>query len=115
MSVVKAALLLRAKLLLFRAIAYFAGSPKLLSLTAEYAKLSCAPASSPLNWRTRMRIIPIILAVAALVLSGCNANQEVNLSSHRAAPGVVAGPYFPDYNPYDPVSYAQNHTGWGGR
>ena len=32
----------------------------------------------------RMRI-PIILAVAALVLSGCNANQEVN--SRRVAPG----------------------------
>ena len=41
--------------------------------------------------------IPIILAVAALVLSGCNANQEVNLSS-QAAPGVVSGPNFPDYN-----------------
>jgi uncharacterized protein YcfL len=25
--------------------------------------------------------IPIILAVAALMLCGCNANQEVNLSS----------------------------------
>ena len=53
----------------------------------------------------RMRI-PIILAVAALVLSGCNANQEVNLSSH--CPGAVA-----DCNPYDPVSYAQNRTGIG--
>jgi hypothetical protein len=71
--------------------------------------------------------IPIILAIAALMLSGCNANQEVNLSSHRAgklkgdwfatstlAPGVVAGPYSPDYNPYDLISYAQNNTGIGG-
>jgi hypothetical protein len=35
------------------------------------------------------------LAVAALVLvlSGCNANQAVNLSSHRA-PGAAAGSYF---------------------
>jgi hypothetical protein len=57
--------------------------------------------------------IPIILAVAALGLAGCNANQEVNLSS-RTAPGVVAGPNFPDYNPYDPISYAQNNTGIGG-
>jgi hypothetical protein len=56
--------------------------------------------------------IPIILAVAALVLSGCNANQEVNLSS-RTAPGVVAGANFPDYNPYNPISYAQNNTGIG--
>jgi hypothetical protein len=51
--------------------------------------------------------IPIILAVAALVLAGCNANQEANLSS-RTPPGVVAGP---DYNPYNPISYAQNNTG----
>jgi len=52
--------------------------------------------------------IPIILAVAALVLSGCNANQGVNLSSHCPA-GAVA-----DCNPYDPTSYAQNRTGIGG-
>jgi hypothetical protein len=38
---------------------------------------------------------------------GCNANQEVNLSSHRA-PGAVAAPYFPDSNPYNPISYAQD-------
>ncbi len=69
-------------------------------------------ASFPLNWRTRMRI-PIILAVAALVLSSCNANREVNLSSQTASE-VFAGHYVVD-NPYDPVSYAQNHTGWGGR
>ena len=61
---------------------------------------------------TRMRI-PIILAVAALVLSGCNANQEVNLSSQTASQ-VFAGHYV-DYNPYNPVSYAQNNTGRGGR
>ena len=54
--------------------------------------------------------IPIILAVAALGLAGCNANQGVNLSS-RTAPGVVAGPNYPDYNPYNPISYAQNNTG----
>ncbi len=57
--------------------------------------------------------IPIILAVAALVLSGCNANQEVNLSS-QAAPGVVSGPNFPDYNPYNPVTYAQTSGLYGG-
>ena len=56
--------------------------------------------------------VPIILAFVALVLSGCNANQEVNLSS-RTAPGVVAGANFPDYNPYNPISYAQNNTGIG--
>jgi uncharacterized protein YcfL len=57
--------------------------------------------------------IPIILAVAALVLSGCNANQEVNLSSQTASQ-VFAGHYV-DYNPYNPISYAQNNTGRGGR
>ena len=35
-----------------------------------------------------------------------HANQEVNLSS-RSAGGIVAGP---DYNPYNPISYAQNNT-----
>ena len=54
---------------------------------------------------TRMRI-RIILAIAALGIVGCNANQEVNLSSH--CPGAFA-----DCNPYDPVSYAQNQTGIG--
>lgn len=57
--------------------------------------------------------IPIILAVAALMLCGCNANQEVNLSS-QAATEVVAGPNFPDYNPYDPITYAQTSGLYGG-
>ena len=60
-----------------------------------------------------MWMIPIILAVAALVLSGCNANQEVNLSSQTASQ-VYAG-HYSDYNPYNPISYAQNNTGRGGR
>jgi hypothetical protein len=50
--------------------------------------------------------------VAALVLAGCNAYQEVNLSS-RTAPEVFAGHYV-DNNPYNPISYAQNNTGRGG-
>ena len=56
--------------------------------------------------------IPIILAFAALVLSGCNANQAVNPSSQTGSE-VFAGRYT-DYNPYDPTSYAQNQTGRGG-
>ena len=56
--------------------------------------------------------IPIILAVAALVLSGCNANQEVNPSSPTASQ-VFAGRYV-ETNPYNPISYAQNNTGRGG-
>ncbi len=57
--------------------------------------------------------IPIILAVAAFALAGCNANQEATLSS-RTAPGVVAGPDFPDYNPYDPTKYAQTSGFYAG-
>ena len=61
---------------------------------------------------TRMRIY-IILLVAALELAGCNANQGVNVSSQTAS-GVFAGHYV-DNNPYNPISYAQNNTGRGGR
>jgi hypothetical protein len=60
--------------------------------------------------------IPIILAVVALALAGCNANQAVNPSS-RTASGVVAGPDFPGYNAYDPTKYAQTsgfYAGGGG-
>ncbi len=56
--------------------------------------------------------IPIILAVATLVLSGCNASQEVNPSSQTASQ-VFAGRTV-DTNPYNPISYAQNNTGRGG-
>jgi hypothetical protein len=60
--------------------------------------------------------IPIILAVVALALAGCNANQAVNPSSQTAS-GVVAGPDFPGYNAYDPTKYAQTsgfYAGGGG-
>ena len=56
--------------------------------------------------------IPIILAVVVLVLTGCNANQGVNLSSPTTSE-VFAGHYVDD-NPYNPISYAQNNTGRGG-
>jgi hypothetical protein len=49
----------------------------------------------------------VSVVVAAFFLTACNANQEVNLSS-RAVARVVAGS---DYNPYNPISYAQNNTG----
>ena len=48
----------------------------------------------------------VLLAVGVFALGGCNANQAVNPAS-RTAPGVVAGPDFPDYNAYDPTKYAQ--------
>jgi hypothetical protein len=52
--------------------------------------------------------IPIILAVVALVLSGCNANQAINPSGQadRCAND-------PSCNPYNPSSYAQNNVGIG--
>ncbi len=56
--------------------------------------------------------ISIILAVAALALSGCNANQGVNPST-QARSQVWAG-HYEETNPYDPTSYAQNNTGRGG-
>ena len=59
-----------------------------------------------------MRIL-IILPIAALGLAGCNANQGVNVSSQTASQ-VFAGHYV-DNNPYNPISYAQNNTGRGGR
>jgi hypothetical protein len=51
----------------------------------------------------------VILGVAALALAGCNANQAVNPSSQP--PSQVFAGHYEDYNPYDPISYAQNNTG----
>ena len=68
--------------------------------------------SSPMCWKPPMRF-RVMLAVAAFALAGCNANQEVNPSS-RTAPGVVAGPDFPDYNPYDPTKYGQTSGFYAG-
>jgi hypothetical protein len=53
-----------------------------------------------------------IVVVAAVALAGCNANQGVNPSSQPASQ-TFAGHYV-DYNPYNPISYAQNNTGIGG-
>ncbi len=67
--------------------------------------------SSPVNWKA----IPVVLAVAALALAGCNANQGVNVSAQTApGPGVAPGPDFPNYNPYDPVHYAQTSGFYSG-
>jgi hypothetical protein len=81
------------------------------------AKLSSAstPRScggqSPLPWKAAMRF-PVILAVAAFALAGCNANQAVNPSSQP--PSQVFAGHYEAANPYDPTSYAQNNTGRGG-
>jgi hypothetical protein len=44
--------------------------------------------------------------VAALVLTGCNANQEVKPSGQADRCANDAG-----CDPYNPISYAQNNTG----
>jgi hypothetical protein len=44
--------------------------------------------------------------VAALVLAGCNANQEVNPSGQAGRCANDAS-----CDPYNPISYAQNNTG----
>ena len=62
---------------------------------------------APMSWEAPVRF-RVSVVVAALVLTGCNANQEVNLSSSDGPRSRVAGPA---YNPYNPISYAQNNTG----
>jgi hypothetical protein len=66
---------------------------------------SCASTKRTSHWR-------VSVVVAAIVLTGCNANQAINPSSQPPSQ-VFAGRYV-DYNPYDPISYAQNNTGRGG-
>jgi hypothetical protein len=55
----------------------------------------------------------LIVAIASFALAGCNTNQGVNASSQTTSE-VFAGHYL-DNNPYNPISYAQNNTGRGGR
>ena len=62
--------------------------------------------------QSHRRRFRVSVAVAAFALVGCNSNQGVNLSS-RPASEVFAG-HYSDYNPYNPISYAQNQTGHGG-
>ena len=56
--------------------------------------------------------VPVIIAVAALALAGCNANEQVSPSTPGASQ-VFAG-HYEETNPYNPISYAQNNTGRGG-
>ena len=51
--------------------------------------------------------LPIILAVAAFALAGCNVNQTPNAST--------VGTYYPDYNPYNPIEYGQTSGFYAGR
>jgi hypothetical protein len=62
------------------------------------ADLSCA------STKRTPHYVPVV--VAALLLTGCNANQALN-------PPGQAGRCANDAHcdPYDPISYAQNNTG----
>ena len=71
------------------------------------ADFSCASTKQTSRWQFR-----VILAAAAFALSSCNANQAINPSSQP--PSQVFAGHYVDYNPYDPISYAQNNTGRGG-
>ena len=66
---------------------------------------------APMSWEAPVRF-RVSVVVAALVLTGCNANQAINPSSQP--PSQVFAGHYADYNPYDPISYAQNNTGRGG-
>jgi hypothetical protein len=66
---------------------------------------SCASTKRTSHWR-------VSVVVAALVLTGCNANQAINPSPQP--PSQVFAGHYEDYNPYNPISYAQNNTGRGG-
>ncbi len=56
-----------------------------------------------------MRIV-IMLAAAAFVLAGCNASQTLNPSGQ-----ANFGEIYPNYNPYNPASYAQTSGFYAGR
>jgi hypothetical protein len=71
------------------------------------ADFSCASTKQTSHWRFR-----VILTAAAFALAGSNANQAVNLPSQP--PSQVFAGHYVEYNPYDPISYAQNNTGRGG-
>jgi hypothetical protein len=53
---------------------------------------------------------PVILAVTVLALAGCNANQGLNPSGQANLAAI-----YPNYNPYNPSSYAQTSGFYGGR
>ena len=65
---------------------------------------------APMSWEAPVRF-RVSVVVAAFLLTGCNANQAINPSSQQPSQ-VFAGRYV-DYNPYNPISYAQNNTGRG--
>ena len=72
---------------------------------ADFSCLSTKRSSdySPsMSWKPPRRF-RVIVAVAALALAGCNANQTLNPSGQAELRKV----YYPNYNPYDPTKYGQ--------
>jgi hypothetical protein len=55
--------------------------------------------------------LPILLAVAAFALAGCNADQTPNASTNASTLGAI----YRNYNPYNPIQYAQTSGFYGGR
>jgi hypothetical protein len=51
-----------------------------------------------------------VLALAALALAGCNANQGVNPSSQQNLAEI-----YPNYSASNPIQYAQTSGFYGGR
>jgi hypothetical protein len=66
------------------------------------ADFSCA---SPMSREAPVRF-RVSVVVAALILTGCNANQAINPSGQAGRCANDAG-----CDPYNPISYAQNNTG----
>ena len=75
------------------------------------ADFSCASTKrtshwpAPMSWEAPVRF-RVSVVVAALVLTGCNANQAINPSGQAGRCANDAG-----CDPYNPISYAQNNTG----
>ena len=83
-----------------------ANDPDLLSVSTGQ--------SSNRLYAVNRKAFPVVLAVATVAFAGCNADRGVDVSA-RTAVAVAPSPYFPKYNPYDPVHYAQTSGFYGGR
>jgi hypothetical protein len=74
------------------------------------ADFSCASTRRTSHWPALMSEAPVrfrvCVVVAALVLTGCNANQAINPSGQAGRCANDAG-----CDPFNPISYAQNNTG----
>jgi hypothetical protein len=75
-----------------------------------YASTRRSSNSSSPTGRKAPAWLPVILAVTALALAGCNANQGVNPSGQANLANV-----YPNYSPYNPIQYAQTSGFYGGR